>query len=30
MTEPELEKLKRLAEYVDIQLLAHGTLFNLS
>jgi GAF domain-containing protein len=28
-TEPELEKLVRLAHCVDIQLLAHGTLFNL-
>ncbi|WP_075293384.1 GAF domain-containing protein [Pararhizobium arenae] len=25
----ELVKLKKLANYVDIQLLAHGTLFNL-
>ena len=26
----ELSKLKKLANYVDIQLMAHGTLFNLS
>ena len=26
----ELAKLKKLANYVDIQLMAHGTLFNLA
>jgi GAF domain-containing protein len=29
ITEQELDKLEQLAQYVDIQLLAHGTLFNL-
>jgi GAF domain-containing protein len=28
-TESEIAKLVKLAQYVDIQLLAHGTLFNL-
>ena len=28
-TDYELEKLAKLAQYVDIQLLAHGTLHNL-
>ena len=28
-TEAEIAKLVKLAQYVDIQLLAHGTLFNL-
>ncbi len=30
ITASELEKLEKLAQYVDIQLLAHGTLFNLA
>ncbi|MDR3461219.1 MAG: GAF domain-containing protein [Beijerinckiaceae bacterium] len=29
-TENEVMKLTKLAQYVDIQLLAHGTLFNLA
>ena len=29
VTESELTKLTKLARYVEIQLLAHGTLFNL-
>lgn len=29
-TKDEIVKLTKLARYVDIQLLAHGTLFNLS
>jgi GAF domain-containing protein len=28
-TEAEIDKLSKLAQYVDIQLLAHGTLFNI-
>jgi GAF domain-containing protein len=28
-TEPELFKLTKLAQYVDIHLMAHGALFNL-
>lgn len=28
-TEPELFKLAKLAQYVDIHLMAHGALFNL-
>ncbi len=28
-TQDEITKLKKLARYVDIQLLAHGTLFNV-
>ena len=28
-TEVEITKLSKLAQYVDIQLLAHGTLFNI-
>ena len=29
-TDAEIEKLVKLAQYVDIQLLAHGTLHNLT
>ncbi len=29
ITPSELDKLEKLAQYVDIQLLAHGTIFNL-
>ncbi|BDA84161.1 hypothetical protein Sa4125_17030 [Aureimonas sp. SA4125] len=29
VTDDELSKLKKLAQFVDIQMLAHGTLFNL-
>jgi len=29
-TEDEIMRLTKLAQYVDIQLLAHGTLFNLA
>jgi hypothetical protein len=29
VTEAEIAKLVKLAHFVDIQLLAHGTLFNI-